>query len=150
MRYPAHFKEQLSAIVSRTCDLMIDDNFEEALELVYDESYNSEYLMNGVQKEHVLPYVEIPDDYCVETDLFSAVYEDDLKEILGGLLNRLGEREREVIRLRYGLNGMKVHTLEEIGSLYNVTRERVRQIEAKAIRKICNSRNIHELEVYLW
>lgn len=150
MRYPMHFKEKLNVIVSKACDLMIDDDFEEALELVCDGSLKSGYLVAGVQKEYVLPYAEIPDDYCAETDSFSAVYDDELKGILGDILNRLGDRERKVIALRYGLNGMKVHTLEEVGSIFHVTRERVRQIEAKAIKKISNSQRIHELDAYLW
>lgn len=45
---------------------------------------------------------------------------------------------------------MKTYTLEEVGNMYNFTSERVRQIESKAMRKICNSRRIHELETYFW
>lgn len=58
------------------------------------------------------------------------------KEEVSELLESLSERERQVIRLRYGLEGGKTHTLEEIGSILNVTRERVRQIEARAMEKL--------------
>ena len=58
------------------------------------------------------------------------------KEEVSELLEALSERERQVIRLRYGLEDGKTHTLEEIGSILNVTRERVRQIEARALEKL--------------
>ena len=58
------------------------------------------------------------------------------KEEVSELLESLSERERQVIRLRYGLEDGKTHTLEEIGSILNVTRERVRQIEARALEKL--------------
>ena len=58
--------------------------------------------------------------------------EEEVKE----LLEKLGDRERQVIRLRYGLEDGRTHTLEEIGDMLGVTRERVRQIEARAIEKL--------------
>lgn len=58
------------------------------------------------------------------------------QELLNELLDTLSEREREILRLRYGLNGEKSYTLEEIGELYKITRERVRQLEKKALKKL--------------
>ena len=52
------------------------------------------------------------------------------------VLSQLTEREARVIRLRYGLEDGKGHTLEEVGREFNVTRERIRQIEAKALKKL--------------
>lgn len=59
-----------------------------------------------------------------------------LKETIEEVLSTLTEREEEVIRLRFGLNNGRTWTLEEIGRKFNVTRERIRQIEAKAIKKL--------------
>lgn len=59
-----------------------------------------------------------------------------LKEQLQSALSILTDREREVLEMRYGLNDGKDHTLEEVGRYFNVTRERIRQIEAKALRKL--------------
>lgn len=58
------------------------------------------------------------------------------KEEVSELLSKLTDRERQVIGLRYGLEDGKTHTLEEIGGMLNVTRERVRQIEARAMEKL--------------
>ena len=59
-----------------------------------------------------------------------------LREQIAELLDTLSEREKRVIQLRYGLIDGRTHTLEEVGHEFNVTRERIRQIEAKAIRKL--------------
>ena len=57
---------------------------------------------------------------------------EQIREILGDLT----EREQQVLRLRYGLDDDRSRTLEEVGKQLNVTRERIRQIEAKALRKL--------------
>ena len=59
-----------------------------------------------------------------------------LREQLAGVLKTLTPREEKVLRLRYGLVDGKMHTLEEVGAEFDVTRERIRQIEAKALRKL--------------
>ena len=59
-----------------------------------------------------------------------------LKEKLGDVLTSLTERERKILEMRFGLVDGYERTLEEIGKMYNVTRERIRQIEAKALRKL--------------
>ena len=64
-------------------------------------------------------------------------------------MDSLTERERAVLEMRYGLNGEKPQTLEEIGSKMNVTRERIRQIEAKALRKLRHPSRSRKLKDYL-
>ena len=59
-----------------------------------------------------------------------------LAEALGEMLNTLTDREADVLRLRFGMYDGKTHTLEEVGQIFGVTRERIRQIENKAIRKL--------------
>ena len=59
-----------------------------------------------------------------------------LKEKIGEVLSTLTEREEKVIRLRFGLEDGRSRTLEEVGEQFDVTRERIRQIEAKALRKL--------------
>ena len=62
-----------------------------------------------------------------------------LKEQLVEVLGTLTEREQKVLRLRFGLDDGRARTLEEVGKEFNVTRERIRQIEAKALRKAASS-----------
>ena len=72
-----------------------------------------------------------------------------LKEQLNEVLNTLNERERDVLRLRFGLVDGKARTLEEVGSQFNVTRERIRQIEEKALRKLRHPSRSKKLKDYL-
>jgi RNA polymerase primary sigma factor len=65
------------------------------------------------------------------------------------ILDTLSEREAKVLRLRYGLDDGRPRTLEEVGREFNVTRERVRQIEAKALRKIRNPNRSNKLRDFL-
>ncbi len=72
-----------------------------------------------------------------------------LKGRLGEVLNGLTERERRILELRYGLADGYSRTLEEVGKQYNVTRERIRQIEAKALRKLRHPTRISKLQGFL-
>jgi RNA polymerase primary sigma factor len=72
-----------------------------------------------------------------------------LKEKLDTVLTSLSARERTILEMRFGLVDGYGHTLEEIGSLYNVTRERIRQIEAKALRKLRHPTRAHHLQGFL-
>ncbi len=72
-----------------------------------------------------------------------------LREDLEGVLDTLSPRERDVLRLRYGLDDGRMKTLEEIGQIFNVTRERIRQIEAKALRKLRHPNRNSILKEYI-
>ncbi|MCR5727665.1 MAG: RNA polymerase sigma factor RpoD [Lachnospiraceae bacterium] len=72
-----------------------------------------------------------------------------LREQLGVVLETLTEREKKVLKLRYGLDDGKPRTLEEVGKEFNVTRERIRQIEAKALRKLRHPSRSRKLKDFL-
>jgi RNA polymerase primary sigma factor len=72
-----------------------------------------------------------------------------LKDKIDKVLNTLTYREREIIKLRYGIGDGYTYTLEEVGRIFKVTRERVRQIEAKAIRKLQHPVRSRKLEGFL-
>ncbi len=72
-----------------------------------------------------------------------------LREDLESVLSTLSPRERDVLRLRYGLDDGRMKTLEEIGQIFNVTRERIRQIEAKALRKLRHPNRNSVLKEYI-
>lgn len=79
----------------------------------------------------------------------SAAAQEMLKEKIGSVLDTLTYREREIIKLRYGIGDGYTYTLEEVGKKFMVTRERVRQIEAKAVRKLQHPVRSRKLEGFL-
>ncbi len=79
----------------------------------------------------------------------SMAAQEMLKDKIDSVLNTLTYREREIIKLRYGLGDGYTYTLEEVGRIFNVTRERVRQIEAKAVRKLQHPVRSRQLEGFI-
>jgi len=71
-----------------------------------------------------------------EEDINTDIYQEEMKKIVGELLNKLTEREQKIIKWHYGLIESNVKTLDEIGKELGVTRQRVNQIESKALKKI--------------
>jgi RNA polymerase primary sigma factor len=88
------------------------------------------------------------EDNSVESPVNAATNEM-LKDKIEGVLKTLTYREREIIKLRYGLGDGYTYTLEEVGRIFKVTRERVRQIEAKAVRKLQHPVRSRQLEGFL-
>ena len=72
-----------------------------------------------------------------------------LKEQLEEVLDTLTDREENVLRLRFGLDDGRTRTLEEVGKVFGVTRERIRQIEAKALRKLRHPSRSNQLKDFL-
>jgi RNA polymerase primary sigma factor len=72
-----------------------------------------------------------------------------LKEQVKRILNTLTEREQKILKLRFGLEDGRSHTLEEVGQEFSVTRERIRQIEAKALAKLRKHKDARKLHDYL-
>ncbi len=83
---------------------------------------------------------EAPDKNIVRESLKGALYE---------ILGELTEREEHILKLRFGFEDGVAHTLEEVGKMYNVTRERIRQIESKAIEKLRHPLRVKKLEDYI-
>ena len=72
-----------------------------------------------------------------------------IRDRLDEVLDTLTEREQKVLRLRFGMNDGRARTLEEVGKEFDVTRERIRQIEAKALRKLRHPSRSRKLRDYL-
>ena len=89
----------------------------------------------------------IEDDDALEP--MDAAAREMLRDQVQNALAALTDREREVLELRYGLLDGKDHTLEEVGQYFKVTRERIRQIEAKALRKLRHPTRSRDLRDYL-
>jgi RNA polymerase primary sigma factor len=92
------------------------------------------------------------EDFIQDEDATSpieATATEMMREQLSKALDNLSVRERQVLELRFGLMDGKVHTLEEVGAYFDVTRERIRQIEAQALRRLRNPRIQEKLQAYL-
>ncbi|WP_297598081.1 sigma-70 family RNA polymerase sigma factor [uncultured Cetobacterium sp.] len=86
----------------------------------------------------------IGEDICLEDIIASEVHNDlenklirDIStEQINEILNKLNEREKQILKMRFGFDGNQIHTLEDIGQSFSITRERVRQIEQKTLEKL--------------
>jgi RNA polymerase primary sigma factor len=107
-----------------------------------DVSLSDKYYEEGVEIED-----RIQDDLTpsVEYQIIKNSIQQQIREMLG----ELDDKEANVIKLRFGLDDDKARTLQEIGDMLNLSRERIRQIEQKAIRKLARSRRLQQLRGYL-
>jgi len=80
---------------------------------------------------------------------FDAMAQENLAGVVKEILDSIDPREAEVLRMRFGIGMDDDHTLEEVGQQYNVTRERIRQIEAKALRKLKHPARSAKLETFI-
>jgi RNA polymerase primary sigma factor len=88
--------------------------------------------------------IEAPD----AVDPHKAVEASALGEVVTEALSGLTPREERILRMRFGLGGMSDHTLEEVGKTFGVTRERIRQIEAKALQKLRHPAHARKLATF--
>ncbi|MBR2081274.1 MAG: sigma-70 family RNA polymerase sigma factor [Oscillospiraceae bacterium] len=160
IRVPVHMMETINRI-SRTSRLLMQElgrepTTQEIAEQLDMKSEKVEEILSLTREPISL---EAPANNDDGSSNFGQMLEDDhtpqpaeetarlmLREQMDMVLKRLSPREERVLRLRFGLEGDRVHTLEEVGQLLNVTRERVRQIEHKALRKLHSPANRRPLE----
>lgn len=118
----------------------------------YEELYGMFFENFGVFEKHeesVFDKNIYPRELICEEDVVEKVSEILMREHVYEILGTLTEREQKVIELRYGLRDGRERTLEEIGNEFNVTRERVRQIEEKALRKLRHPFRSRKLRDYI-
>jgi RNA polymerase primary sigma factor len=149
IRVPVHMIETMSKVRAVTRELVQRNGMEPSLEeTAAVAGVSLEEASCAVQMSHQplsldQPVGEHDDSYfgefledSREEDPLNEMNRELLKSRIAGVLGALNYREREIIRLRYGLADGYAYTLEEVGKIFSVTRERVRQIEAKAVRKL--------------
>ena len=94
------------------------------------------YYAYGYLNDSDLPDLPVWEPEPVEVDLEEVVLQAERSRILAELLDGLTPREAKVLRMRFGIDLPTDYTLEEVGQVFDVTRERIRQIEVKALRKL--------------
>jgi RNA polymerase primary sigma factor len=162
IRIPVHMVETMNKLTQHSRKLQQELGREPSLEELAEVMHMSPERINEIRQMCMEPVsLESPvgeeDDShlgdFIEDDSGSqpaeAVSQAMLRQQLMEILDTLSEREAKVLRLRYGLDDGRPRTLEEVGREFNVTRERVRQIEAKALRKIRNPNRSNKLRDFL-
>lgn len=104
--------------------------------------------LDEVSRDTGLPRIDTLVEFET-SDPAPAVEEDSLRELILNVIGGLDERAAEVIKLRFGLGGEEPMTLEEVGLRFNVTRERIRQIESKALGKLSTPARKEKLALYM-
>ena len=133
--YPEEIADKMNLPVERVREIQKISQEPVSLETPIGEEEDS-HLGDFIQDDNV----PVPAEAAAETML---------KEQLDEVLKTLTEREKKVLRLRFGLDDQKARTLEEVGKEFDVTRERIRQIEAKALRKLRHPSRSRKLKDYL-
>lgn len=163
IRIPVHMFETINKLLRTqrrlTQELNREPTNEEIAKAMEMEVEKVEHIMKIKQDIHSLD-ASVRDDE--EDSVLGDFIEDDetvspeesatgqlLKEHVNTILGSLTEREQKILKLRFGLEDGKSHTLEEVGQEFSVTRERIRQIEAKALAKLRKHKDARKLHDYI-
>lgn len=149
IRIPVHMVETINRLKKVQSQLLHENGVEPSEELIAEkmdlpvervreimrvaqEPVSMETPIGPEEDSRLMDFIRDEDALAPDEAALKTITNEDID----GVLKTLTPREESVIRLRFGLQDGKCHTLEEVGSEFNVTRERIRQIEAKALRKL--------------
>ena len=149
IRIPVHMVETINRLKKVQSQLLHENGFEPSEELIAEkmelpvervreimrvaqEPVSMETPIGPEEDSRLMDFIRDEDALAPDEAALKTITNEDID----GVLKTLTPREESVIRLRFGLKDGRCHTLEEVGSEFNVTRERIRQIEAKALRKL--------------
>ena len=149
IRIPVHMVETINRLKKVQSQLLHENGFEPSEELIAEkmdlsvervreimrvaqEPVSMETPIGPEEASRLMDFIRDEDALAPDEAALKTITNEDID----GVLKTLTPREEAVIRLRFGLLDGRCHTLEEVGSEFNVTRERIRQIEAKALRKL--------------
>ena len=162
IRIPVHMVETINKLIRVSRQLLQEKGREPLPEEIAEEMGISEEKVREIMKIAQEPVsLETPIGEEEDSHLGDFIPDDDapapsdaasftlLKEQLIDVLNTLTPREEKVLRLRFGLDNGRPRTLEEVGTVFGVTRERIRQIEAKALRKLRHPSRSKKLKDFL-
>ena len=128
--------------LAEVCDMEPDKGLE-----ILERDKNVVSLDTPIKEDEDSSLVEfIPSDANLDDVVIHEVEQKNLREKIDELLTGLNDQEQKVLRMRFGLDDDDPKTLEEIGKVFGVTRERIRQIEAKAIRKLRHPSRLKQLK----
>ena len=145
IRIPVHMVETINRLKKVQSQLLHENGFEPSEELIAEkmelpvervrvaqEPVSMETPIGPEEDSRLMDFIRDEDALAPDDAALKTITNEDIDSVL----KTLTPREESVIRLRFGLEDGRCHTLEEVGTEFNVTRERIRQIEAKALRKL--------------
>jgi RNA polymerase primary sigma factor len=121
------------------------DKVEHIMKIKQDISSLDASIRDDEEDSVLADFIEDEDTISPEESATNQLLKEQVKDMLGALT----EREQKILKLRFGLEDGKSHTLEEVGQEFSVTRERIRQIEAKALAKLRKHRDAKKLHDYI-
>lgn len=149
IRIPVHMTENINKFKKTERELLSQLNREPKIKEIADAMGISEKQAKEIQSYIIEPTsldIQVGDDDDTTIGSFiedthfvnpeSAYIKESNGDVVNAVLDTLSDREANILRLRFGIGGKKAMTLEEVGKEYGLTRERIRQIEAKALRKL--------------
>ena len=162
IRIPVHMVETINRLKKVQSQLLHENGVEPSEELIAEkmdlpvdrvreimrvaqEPVSMETPIGPEEDSRLMDFIRDEDALAPDEAALKAITNEDIDSVL----KTLTPREEAVIRLRFGLKDGRCHTLEEVGSEFNVTRERIRQIEAKALRKLRHPSRSRKLKDYL-
>ena len=162
IRIPVHMVETINRLKKVQSQLLHENGFEPSEELIAEkmdlpvervreimrvaqEPVSMETPIGPEEDSRLMDFIRDEDALAPDEAALKTITNEDID----GVLKTLTPREEAVIRLRFGLLDGRCHTLEEVGSEFNVTRERIRQIEAKALRKLRHPSRSKRLKDFL-
>ena len=165
IRIPVHMVETINKVLRTTRKLTTELNREPTIEEIAKELEMEvdkvEYVMR-IKQDIASLDASVGRDGDDEDSVLGDFVEDEeraspedsaanqiLKEQLASIISTLSDREQKIIKMRFGIGGERPHTLEEVGYEFSVTRERIRQIEAKALSKLRKHKDTKKLHEYL-
>ena len=149
IRIPVHMVETINRLKKIQSQLLHENGYEPSEELIAEkmnlsvervreimrvaqEPVSMETPIGPEEDSRLMDFIRDEDAWAPDEAALKTITNEDIDSVL----KTLNDREEAVIRLRFGLHDGRCHTLEEVGTEFNVTRERIRQIEAKALRKL--------------
>lgn len=166
IRLPAYIYEKVNSVSSAENDYLVKNETIDLESLCHEINITEQeyYLVNYYKKNYynftslnaiINPdpdesFVELQDYIPCDISIEDIIVSESLREEVKEVLDSLSPKEKEVLELRFGLNGNEPSTLESIGNRYNLTRERIRQIENKALKRINRLNSNTGLKDYLF
>lgn len=138
----ADIEKKLFELTGKTLDELFPQDIRDNVEfLASPKTIELDATISGVGIGHVRPLALPGAD--------AAAIQSEARDAIAGALKTLSSREREIIKLRFGLDGDEPKTLEECGKVFGVTKDRIRQIEAKGLRKLQQPSRHHKLQDFV-